>query len=113
MKHFSLIALLIFLSVGVFAQKTLPQSSGAPEVKNIRFFPNPASTTINFEFNSPVEKGFSLQIFSFLGRQVLTVPVTGSRISVNVSDLMKGVYIFQVRSANGRILATNKFQVSR
>ena len=96
-----------------FTQKSLLQVGGAQEVKSVRFFPNPASTTITFEFAEIVEKGYSLQVFSFLGRQVLTVPVTGSRISLNVTDFMKGVYIFQVRNSSGRIVATNKFQVSR
>ncbi|CAN5630809.1 hypothetical protein BH10BAC3_BH10BAC3_24350 [soil metagenome] len=113
MKHFSFIALLILLSAASFSQKTLPQQVGAQETKSIRFFPNPASTTVTFEFNEAIEKGYSLLVYSFLGRKVLTVPVTGSRISINVTDLMRGVYIFQVRNANGRIVATNKFQVSR
>ena len=105
--------MLVLLSATAFSQKVLLQTSGTQEVKTIRFFPNPASTTVTFEFTEAVEKGYSLQVYSFLGRQVLTVPVTGSRISINVTDFMKGVYIFQVRNASGRIVATNKFQVSR
>ena len=96
-----------------FSQKSLLQIGGTQEVKSVRFFPNPASTTITFEFAEIVEKGYSLQIYSFLGRQLVTVPLTASRISINVTDFMKGVYIFQVRNSSGRIVATNKFQVSR
>ena len=105
--------MLLSLSVLSFSQKGSPQVGNSSEVKNIRFFPNPASTTINFEFKAQVEKGTILQVFNFLGRQVLTIPVSGSRVSVNVTDLIKGVYIFQVKTSNGRILETNKFQVSR
>ena len=105
--------MLLCCSVFSFSQKGSPQAASPGEVKNIRFYPNPASTTINFEFKDQVEKGTVLQVFNFLGRQVLSIPVSGSRISVNVTDLIKGVYIFQVRTTNGRILETNKFQVSR
>lgn len=113
MKHFSLIVVFLMMIMASFSQKSLPQGSAAKEKSNVRFFPNPASTTITFEFNDLVEKGFSLHVYSFLGRQVLIVPVTGQRISVNVLDLIKGIYVFQVRDINGRIVATNKFQVSR
>jgi hypothetical protein len=105
--------MLLFASVLSFSQKGGPLVNASNEVKSIRFYPNPASTTINFEFKDQVEKGTVLQVFNFLGRQVLTIPVSGSRVSVNVTDLIKGVYIFQVRTSNGRILETNKFQVSR
>jgi hypothetical protein len=105
--------MLLFTSVISFSQKVTPPVQASTDVKNIYFFPNPDSTTINFEFKDQVEKGTVLQVFNFLGRQVLTIPVSGSRVSVNVTDLIKGVYIFQIRTSNGRILETNKFQVSR
>ena len=105
--------MLLCASVLSFSQKVTPPVPASNDVKNIRFYPNPASTTINFEFKDQVEKGTILQVFNFLGRQVLTIPVSGSRVSVNVTDLIKGVYIFQLRTSNGRILETNKFQVSR
>jgi hypothetical protein len=113
LKQLYLIAFLLLFSLVSFSQKSLGEFAGASEKTNVRFFPNPASTTITFEFNAVAEKGYNIRIYSFLGRQVLALPVTGSRISVNVTDLMKGVYVFQVRDASGRIVATNKFQVSR
>jgi hypothetical protein len=113
LKFITLILVSLLFVNTSFSQKSVLQKADNQEVKSIRFFPNPASTTVTFEFNEAIEKGYSLQVYSFLGRQVLTVPVTGTRISINVSDLMKGVYIFQVRNASGRIVATNKFQVSR
>jgi hypothetical protein len=91
----------------------LPQVSAAGDEKTIRFYPNPASSTINFEFKEQVERGSVLQVYSFLGRLVLSIPVSGNRVTVNVSDLIKGVYVFQLKGANGRIAETNKFQVSR
>lgn len=79
----------------------------------MKFYPNPASTNINFEFKTPVEKGYTLQIFSFLGRSISIIPVSSARVSVHVGDLFKGVYVFQLRDATGHIVASNKFQVSR
>lgn len=113
LKHFYFIIILLFISVFSYSQKGFPQVNAPGEVKSIRFYPNPASSTINFEFKTTVEKGSVLQVFNFLGRQVLTIPVSGNKVAVNVTDLIKGVYIFQLKTPNGRILETNKFQVSR
>jgi hypothetical protein len=112
-KPISVILVFLLVCVSSFSQKTPSQVTPVSSRSSIHFYPNPASTTINFEFAMPVERGFSLQVFSFLGRQVLSVPVSSSRVSLNVSDLFKGVYVFQLRDANGRVVASNKFQVSR
>lgn len=86
----------------VSAQKTI-----------VKFFPNPAVNFITFEMKEPVERGASLQVYSFLGRQVASVPVNAQRVTVNVSDYFRGIYVFQLRLPNGKVVETNKFQVSR
>lgn len=79
----------------------------------MKFFPNPAVNFITFEFRENPPSGSSLQVFSFLGRQVAIAPVNAKRITVNVSELFRGVYVFQVRTPSGKVLETNKFQVNR
>jgi hypothetical protein len=107
------IFLLTIAAEPVFGQKT----SGIPERSNqkqlVRFFPNPASSYINFEFKTEVARGSSFQVFNFLGRRVLNTSLSGSRITLNLTDYMRGVYIFQVLDNQGRIVETNKFQVSK
>ncbi len=108
------IALLVLISASLLAQKPVatPSVSGSREM-SVNFYPNPAGQTINFEFPNAVERGFNLQIFSFVGRKIFTIPVTSNRTSVNLSALFNGIYVFQLRDFSGRILACNKFQVSR
>jgi hypothetical protein len=113
LKHLVLIFFLIVFSVTAFSQKELPQINGLAEKTAIRFYPNPAVDNITFEFNSTVERGYTLQIYSFLGRKVMTIPVSSSRVTLNISELFKGVYVFQLRDGNGRIVASNKFQVNK
>jgi hypothetical protein len=112
-KHLSAILLVLLLTTVGYSQKIPAAVEFAVEKSKVNFFPNPATTTITFQFSIPIEKGYSLQVYSFLGRQVATVPVVNSRVSMNVSELMRGVYVFQLRDNNGRVLASNKFQVSR
>ena len=113
MKFIPAILLVVLLASTGYSQKIPASVEAASEKSKVHFFPNPASTTITFEFAVPIERGYSLQVYSFLGRQVATVAVVNNRVSVNVSDLMRGVYVFQLRDNNGRVIASNKFQVSR
>lgn len=95
-----------------FAQKSKVLENVAT-TKQVQFFPNPASTFINFEFKTVVERGSVIQFYSFLGRKMASHTITGNRMQVNLNDYITGIYIFQVRDASGRMLESNKFQVSK
>lgn len=112
MKKFVVITLLIFLGISGFAQKSSGRDN-SPAIKQVQFFPNPASTSINFEFKYTVERGSVIQFYSFLGRKMASLPITGKRMQVNLNDYITGIYIFQVRDASGRMIESNKFQVAK
>jgi hypothetical protein len=101
--------------MSVQAQKAWEGSDNQKEKEKslVKFFPNPAINFINFEFREMPPSGSSLQVYSFLGRQVAIVPVNAKRITVNVSELFRGIYVFQVITPSGKVFETNKFQVSR
>lgn len=107
----------LFCVLGSFAagaQKTLQQQPDQKETKDqVRFFPNPAVNSITFEFKEEPPKGTTIQVFSFLGRQVANIPANGKRVSFQVNNFYSGVYVFQVRTPSGKIIETNKFQVNR
>ncbi len=88
----------------------IPASEKLPLV---RFYPNPAVNLITFEIKEPVQRGTSIQVYTFLGRSVAIIPVNAQRITVSLNDYFKGIYVFQVKSPNGKILETNKFQVNK
>jgi hypothetical protein len=99
--------------VNIFSQKS-PLPDGNPNDKTIvHVYPNPAVNFITFEFKKPVTPGTSIQVYSFLGRQVAAIPVNSQKVTVNITDYFRGIYVFQLRSPSGKILETNKFQVSR
>jgi hypothetical protein len=108
----------IFFFTFIAASNLIAQKSPIPQIEGeekttVRFYPNPAVNFITFEMKKPVEPGTAIHVFSFLGRQIAQVPVNAQRVTVNVSDYFRGVYVFQLRAPSGRIIETNKFQVSR
>ncbi len=111
-KKIIVITSLIFIVITGFAQKSTVRDNSSIS-KLVQFFPNPASASINFEFKYTIERGSVIQFYSFLGRKTASLPITGNRMQVSLSDFITGIYIFQVRDASGRLVESNKFQVAK
>jgi hypothetical protein len=84
-----------------------------PEIKIVKFYPNPAVSFITFEIEKESNKVYSLQIFNFLGRKVKDVADLSPKTIVNLSDLVRGIYIFQLKEQNGRVADSGTFQVNK
>lgn len=80
----------------------------------VRFYPNPASSVINFDFQKEYEQGYSIQIFNaILGRKMYELANMPERMSVNLNDFSRGIYIYQLRDKSGRMIESGKFQVAK
>ena len=112
MKKFLLILSIILVTTIQSQAQTreLPSTNGTTIV---RFYPNPATTSISFEFQKSFDKGYSLQIYNFLGRKMREQSNLSERTQVNLSDFTRGVYVYQLRDRTGRIVESGKFQVSK
>jgi hypothetical protein len=80
-------------------------------VKTVKFYPNPATSFINFEFAENYDDSYTLVIFNFIGKKVEDLKVTDQKITVSLTDFYRGVYIFQLRDKQGNIIESGKFQV--
>ena len=58
-------------------------------------------------------KSYTLQIYNFLGRKVKDVTEITPKTVVNVSELVRGIYIFQLKDPNGRITDSGTFQINK
>ena len=108
-----LLILSIFLVTTVSKAQTrsLP-FTGTPPV--VRLYPNPASSVISFDFQKEYEQGYSIQIFNaILGRKMYEQTNLPERMSVNLADFSRGIYIFQLRDKSGRMVESGKFQVAK
>ncbi|PWT98037.1 MAG: hypothetical protein C5B52_12745 [Bacteroidetes bacterium] len=112
-KNFTFILLIgLTLSVSGYGQDRAIASNQSI-VKLIKFYPNPATTIINFEFQKGYDKSLSFEIFNFLGKKVLELKNVTPINQVNLTDFTRGVYIFQLRDNSGKVLESGKFQVSK
>lgn len=79
----------------------------------VRLYPNPATSFINLDLGKFSNKGFSIRVFSFLGRKMHETINVSQLIKLSVSDYNRGVYVYQVRDRTGRLVESGKFQVSK
>ena len=111
-KFVYILVILIGINFTSLAQNKIPAADPAVvTAKMMRFYPNPASAVINFEFLRANDNSFTLQVFNFMGKKVYDVKKTPSRISINLDDFFRGIYIFQLRDRTGAIVQSGKFQV--
>ena len=112
MKRFFYIFLLI---VGFnFSSKAQIKSTflGDDAVKIIKFYPNPAVSVINFEFKKDYDKSYNLLIYNFIGKKIIEMKANEQKMTVPLTGIYRGVYIFQLRDAQGNIVESGKFQVA-
>ncbi|MEP6615465.1 MAG: T9SS type A sorting domain-containing protein [Ginsengibacter sp.] len=109
-KIFYILFLIVGTSAGSIAQSksSLPLD---PSVKFIKFYPNPAVSNINFEFQKDYDKFYTFQVYNFIGKKVYDLKTVTPKINVSLAEYYRGVYIYQLRDRTGKILETGKFQV--
>ena len=108
-KYVYILILLIGINFTSFAQASNQQT----QAKMIRFYPNPATSVINFDYLKGYDKSYSLHIFNFMGKRVFEQKNTASRMSIPLDNFFRGIYVFQLRDKNGAIVESGKFQVTR
>ena len=84
-----------------------------PTHKVVKFYPNPAVSYITFELAKEPNKTYVLQIYSFLGKMVKDEKEVSDKKTINLSDLNRGLYTFQLKDESGRITDSGMFQVNK
>jgi hypothetical protein len=104
----------ILLATTVSQAQTKQVLTAGVQVPIVRFYPNPATSVISFDFQKDYRQGYSIQIFNaIMGRKMYEQANVPERMSVNLTDFSRGIYIYQLRDKNGRLVNTGKFQVAK
>jgi hypothetical protein len=105
-----ILILLIGLNFTSFAQTKSP-TQGEPKAKLIKPYPIPATTAINFEFQYGYDKSFSLEIYNFMGKKINEFSKIPPIMTMPLDDYYRGIYVYQLRDKNGKIIDSGKFHV--
>ena len=84
------------------------------EPKHIKFYPNPATSQITFEFQKSNSNDiYGFQVFNFLGRKVYELSSVSPKTTVDLTDFPRGIYIFLLKDQNGKVIESGRFQVNK
>jgi len=102
----------LILTIYADAQSNREPSPGAMQ-RIMKLYPNPATSFIKFEFQKSFDKGYSLQVINFLGKQVYEAKNINSTTTLDLAAYNRGMYIYQLKDQTGKVLESGKFQVSK
>lgn len=109
-----LFILSIILLTGIYSQgqssRNNPVADGTDRI--VKLYPNPATSYITLE-QKGYEKGLSIQVYNFLGKKMYESQNVAEKITIDLADFNRGVYIYHLRDQSGKIIESGKFQVSR
>ena len=94
------------------------QSSRATPVADvqdriIKLYPNPATSYITFDLQKGFEKGYSIQVYSFLGKKMLERQNIPQKVTIELNDFNRGLYMYHLVDPTGKIVESGKFQVTK
>ncbi len=113
-KLYSLGLVLLTFLINSYVADNTPFDNSAETAKITSFYPNPATSYINFSFDKSVDKNYTLQVYNFIGRKMNDIRITDSKLTINFDDnYFRGLYVYQLRDKTGRIIESGKFQVNR
>lgn len=112
MRKFYLTVLCLIVLNWVSAQSKGSMAATVQVEVLAKFYPNPATTQVTFEFSKLTEKNLQFQVFNFIGKKMADLPVA-EKLVLPVNEYYRGIYIFQIRDKNGKVVQSGKFQVAR
>jgi plastocyanin len=74
---------------------------------DIKMYPNPASSKINFDFKNNDE--LNVKIYTLLGKEIFSNSITKTDNSISIASLAKGIYVARITSKDGESSTTKRF----
>ncbi len=100
----------------LFANQSVGQSRAAgtdPGDRLVKTYPNPAQAYITFDMQANYKTGLTLKVFNgLLGKKMYETQNMSAKVTINLSNYSRGIYIYQLVDVAGKIVESGKFQVS-
>ena len=107
-----ILSILCFLLL--VATSAQAQISGNPgDERIVKMYPNPATSNITFDLQKDGNRGLSIQLYSLIGKKMFESPNVKGKLTVDLQDFNRGLYIYHLLDTNGKIIESGKFQVSK
>lgn len=114
LKRIAVILFVLGLQLSAFSQQQPASSLPEPNARMVKLYPNPAVSYITFDLRESFKRGLTLQVYSgILGKKLFATSLSQEKLVLNLNEFPRGIYIYHLTDANGKIIESGKFQVSK
>ena len=79
--------------------------------QSVKVYPNPAKDVVNFSVDGNIAK--TICVMDITGRTIEVVKVNTNDTQINIGEYSNGIYLYQIKSENGDLIKSGKFNVSK
>jgi Secretion system C-terminal sorting domain len=108
-----ILSFILLIAIQSQGQTTRETPSTVQTDRIIKLYPNPATTYITFDLQSGYQKGMTLQVYSFLGKKMYESQNVPQKLTLDLAEYNRGLYMYHLTDATGRIIESGKFQVTK
>ncbi len=110
-KIYIILIFIIGISFTSIAQSSLDNGTG--QLKYIKTYPNPATTSVNLVFQTGYNRNYSIQILNTIGKKMYEAKYIPSFLTINLKEqrFYRGVYIYQLLDKNNIVIESGKILV--
>jgi len=112
-RFLTILSFILLIAIQSQGQTTRSTPSSVTVDRIIKLYPNPATTYITFDLQKGYEKGFSIQIYSFLGKKMFEAQNIPSIVPIDLAEFNRGLYMYHLIDASGKVIESGKFQVTK
>ena len=109
-QFFAILFFTVLATLPSFGQDVVSVES---QQRILKSYPNPAVSFIKFDFQKEYKKGYSIQIINFIGKQQQDIKNINNSTTLDLSNFTRGLYIYQLKDINGKVVESGKFQVRK
>lgn len=109
-----ILSFILLIAIQSQGQTSRTTPSADAQDRIIKLYPNPATSYVTLDMQKNYRSGLTIHIYNgVLGRKVYESINAPSKITIDLNDFNRGVYIYHVIDPSGKIIESGKFQVSR
>ncbi len=96
------------------SSRAIPSRDRDAQDRIIKLYPNPATTYVTFDLQKNYQQGLTINVYNgVLGKKVFESINVAPKVTIDLNNFNRGVYIYHLIDLNGKIIESGKFQVSR
>ena len=108
-----ILSFILLIAIQSQAQTTRSTPASVSSDRIIKLYPNPATTNITFDLQKGYERGLSIQVYSFLGKKMYENQNVPSKITLDLAEFNRGLYMYHLIDISGKVIESGKFQVTK